>query len=120
MRAWESGALAVLLTLSVAMPIEVDGRLVQTVGDHGHVAVWVSNSEYPGAGPIAWSQVDASVTGVFLPDCTMFAGRLTGAFLDGEDFSIPAPTDYDTDGDGVDDAYWLESEIRAEPWDRLQ
>ncbi len=105
---------------SAAMPVEVQGRLIQTVGDGGHVGVWVSNSEYAGAGPIAWSQVDASITGVFLPDCTMFSGRLTGAFLDGPDYSIPAPADYDTDGDGTNDAYWLESEIRAAPWGQIQ
>ena len=54
-----------------------------------------------------------AIEGTFSNDCDQFEGRLTGAFIDRPEYTIPARFDTDTDGDGTLDGWSVGSALRA-------
>lgn len=79
----------------------------------GAITFHLTAAQYQGAQPIDLTLLQVELSGVFAPDCRSFVGHLRGAFPDRPDFSIPGEPDADLDGDGVPDAWWLDTHFTA-------
>lgn len=91
------------------MPVGLEPQRRFHTTEAGEIYVHLPAADYHNAQPLVWHMLLVEVSGYFDDDCGAMRGRLAGAFLDQPEFSIPQSPDMDTDGDGRDDAFWMES-----------
>lgn len=94
------------------IPIEWDADDGFETTEDGRFAVWLESSSYGLFEPLVWELAQSALTATSADDCETLSIIHSGAFLD-LGYTVDAGPDIDLDGDGVNDAFGLATQMTA-------
>lgn len=95
-----------------AIPIEWDADDGFETIEEGRFGIWLASSDYNDFEPLVWVLEQTRLEATSADDCTTLSITHTGAFLD-LGYTIPDAKDADLDGDGVNDGWYITSQMTA-------